>query len=199
MSRLLGHLVVMASVTVAGCSRSFPPPTNLLLVTVDTLRADRLGCYGYQKAETPHVDALAGKGVLFEQTIAQVPVTLPSHASLLTGTFPPTHGVRDNVTFQVNSENLTLAEVLSEQGYHTGAFIGAFPLHRRFGLDQGFSLYDDQVGSQSDAPSGFFTERRAGEVVQSAVAWISEVQQPFFAWLHLFDPHIPYDPPSPFA
>ncbi|MFQ5791363.1 MAG: sulfatase, partial [Acidobacteriota bacterium] len=182
----------------AGCTPRSAPPVNVLLITIDTLRADRVGCYGYAAPTTPHIDSMAEEGVVFEKAIAQAPVTLPSHASLLTGTYPPTHGVRDNVTYQLSEASLTLAEVLEKQGYETAAFIGAFPLHRRFGLGQGFSHYDDRVGSQREAAAGFFAERRAEAVVDAALEGLGRVKsRPFFYWVHLFDPHVPYDPPSP--
>jgi choline-sulfatase len=194
-----GLVLLLTALLVAGaCQRSTPAPTNLLLITIDTLRADRLGAYGYRTARTPNLDGLAANGALFEQAIAQAPVTLPSHASILTGTYPPTHGVRDNVAYRVTEESLTLAEVLKEKGYDTAAFVGAYPLHRSFGLAQGFSVYDDQFGSQKDAPAGFFAERRASAVLDAARSWLREERsRPLFCWVHLFDPHVPYDPPQP--
>jgi arylsulfatase A-like enzyme/Flp pilus assembly protein TadD len=167
---------------------------NVLLVTIDTLRADRLGAYGYRDARTPHLDALASEGVLFEEVLAQAPLTLPSHASLLTGLVPPTHGVRDNTYFRLDSEAVTLAEILKEQGYQTAAFVGAFVLDRSFGLDQGFDVYDDEVGSGGEVP-GVIADRKGELVTRAFRSWLErrERQRPFFAWIHFFDPHLPYD------
>jgi arylsulfatase A-like enzyme/Flp pilus assembly protein TadD len=167
---------------------------NLLIVTIDTLRADRLGAYGYERARTPNLDALARDGVLFEDTIAQAPVTLPSHASLFTGLVPPTHGVRDNAAFRLEEEAETLAEILSDHGYETAAFVGAYVLDRSFGLAQGFELYDDELPEGGAATAGTFVERKGEDVARSFRSWLDErrAEKPFFAWVHFFDPHLPY-------
>ena len=171
---------------------------NVLLITVDTLRADRLGCYGYGVGSTPNIDRLAKGGVLFEQAVAQVPLTLPSHASLLTGTYPPVNGVRDNNRFRLDPAANTMAETLGSHGYQTGAFIGSFVLDKQFGLSQGFALYEDRL--PSDERDTFFNERSAGQVSRAFFEWLDDLDgdKPFFAWIHLFDPHLPYTPPSPF-
>ncbi len=173
---------------------------NLVLVTIDTLRADRLGCYGYSQIETPNLDKLAQRGVLFENAVAQAPLTAPSHASMFTGTYPTLHKVRDTGGFILPPSSTTLAEVLQQQGWDTAAFVGASVLKKGFGLNQGFAVYDDRMpkpGAQDAAVE--FPERRAGEVVDRAIQWLDGLtRQPFFLWVHLFDPHAPYDPPAPF-
>jgi arylsulfatase A-like enzyme/Tfp pilus assembly protein PilF len=171
---------------------------NILLISVDTLRADHLGAYGAQ-VSTPTIDQLAREGVLFEKTLATVPVTLPSHTSLFTGTYPIAHGVRDNGSFQLDESRQTLAETFQSAGYRTAAFIGAFALDSRFGLDQGFDHYDDFYGDTSAFGDFAISERPADEVLKPALAWLEEQQgEPWLAFLHLWDPHHPYLPPSPF-
>jgi arylsulfatase A-like enzyme/Flp pilus assembly protein TadD len=184
-----------ASGTTAGQEKGRP---NLLLITVDTLRADRLGCYGGREVKTPTIDALASRSVLFERAFAHTPLTLPSHTSILLGTTPPFHGVHDNSGFIVRDEFLTLAEWLKGRGYATGAFVGAFPLDSRFGLTQGFDVYDDDYGSQS-RDEFVFVERKAEVVVDRAISWLKDRKGPWFAWVHCFDPHQPYQPPEPFS
>jgi arylsulfatase A-like enzyme/Flp pilus assembly protein TadD len=178
-------------------SSSLGAGTNLLLVTVDTLRADRLSCYSQAHARTPAVDALAAKGVLFEKAFAHTPTTLPSHTNILLGLTPPFHGVSENSKARVSAAFLTLAEHLKTRNYATGAFISAFPLDSRFGLDQGFDVYDDTFPSRPSA-MGFAPERTAEEVVAAASAWISAQTGPWFCWVHVWDPHAPYAPPEPF-
>lgn len=174
---------------------------NLLLVTLDTLRADHLGAYGYEHIETPHLDRLAGEGVRFEQVATTVPTTLPAHASILTGQLPMRHGVRNNGTFRLEDDALTLAEVLRDSGYSTAGFVAAFVLDARFGIAQGFDLYTD-FGEQEAGVVGtpsLKIQRRADEVVGEAVAWLQTRQGPFFGWVHLYDPHTPYDAPEPYG
>ncbi|HEY0872530.1 MAG TPA: tetratricopeptide repeat protein [Vicinamibacterales bacterium] len=174
------------------------PDQNILLITIDTLRGDALGSYG-GRAATPHLDRLASDGIRFSFAHAHAVVTLPSHSSILTGMHPFEHGVRDNAGYRLDEAATTLAEAAKRQGYATGAFVGAFPLDRQFGLSQGFDVYDDVAQTQV-APADFaFAERRAAEVVSRAQAWISAQQGPWFAWVHVFDPHSPYEPPQPFA
>ncbi len=170
---------------------------NVLLITVDTLRPDRLSCYDESRAETPAIDALAARGVLFERAFAHNPTTLPSHANILTGMTPPHHGVRENSKAILGPRNLTLAEHLKGRGYATAAFVGAFPLDSRFGLDQGFDVYDDSLPSRP-AVMGTYAERRAEEVVTAAAAWLSGRKGKWMCWIHLWDPHAPYAPPEPF-
>jgi arylsulfatase A-like enzyme/Tfp pilus assembly protein PilF len=195
---LLGAL---AAVSVA--CRSEPASTTspssaagpIILVTIDTLRADRLGSYGSTKALTPALDRFAEGATRFTAAVTQVPLTLPAHATILTGLHPAKHGVRTNDGFRLGAGVPTLAEALRARGYATGAFIGGYPLQASFGLARGFDRYDDDF---LRAPGT--VERPADEVVRAAVAWIDQRRsQPFFAWLHLFDPHSPYTPPPPFA
>jgi arylsulfatase A-like enzyme/Tfp pilus assembly protein PilF len=171
---------------------------NLLIITVDTLRADHVGIYGYEKINTPHIDNLGKNGVLFAQAFCHVPLTLPSHCSLFTGTLPIFHGVRDN-GYRMPPFNITLAEIYKQKGYKTAAFVGAFPLDSRFGLDKGFDVYDDLYGSRNVVRDLSFIERRAEEVNKKAIAWIDRNKnERFFVWVHYFDPHAPYEPPPPF-
>ena len=171
---------------------------DLLLVTLDTVRADRLGCYGYEQAATPTIDALAAKGVRFTDVTAPAPVTLPSHVTLMTGLDVPSHGVRNNSSFRLGREHETLAERLADAGYESGAFVGAFVLDGRYGLDQGFGTYDDDTNPGGAATaSGHFHERDARRVVDATLSWWAE--QPadarLFTWVHTFDAHAPYEPP----
>lgn len=171
---------------------------DVVLITIDTLRADATGFSGAGKVKTPHMDRLATEGVVFTQAHAHAVTTLPSHASMLTGLLPYEHGVRDNAGFVLGEESLTLAEHMAAAGYSTGAFISAFPLDARFGLDRGFETYDDQY--QGFAKRDFvFPERPAGETVQRALDWyLANPDGPRFLWLHLFTPHFPYEPEAPF-
>lgn len=178
-------------------------PWNVILITVDTLRADHLEPYGYTQIRTPYINRLAHRGAVFEHAVASSPLTLPSHASILTGTFPFYHGVQDNVGFILSEDQITLAEVLSESGFATGAFVGSFVLDPRFGLDQGFDTYlaDFQLtGMEVIAPG--YIQKKAEEVMEFATRWMEEqisVGRPFFSWIHLYDPHAPYNPPSEFS
>lgn len=170
---------------------------NVLLITIDTLRADALGSYG-GRAATPNLDRLAQGGLRFTFAHAHAVVTLPSHASILTGRYPFEHGVRDNAGYRLDDKADTLAEIARRAGLATGAFVGAFPLDRQFGLGQGFDVYSD-VGGRMAAQGDFaFTERRAEEVVGEARAWIEKQRSKWFAWVHVFDPHASYTPPAPF-
>jgi arylsulfatase A-like enzyme/Tfp pilus assembly protein PilF len=172
------------------------PSLNILLITVDTVRADYLSCYGSKKVRTPHIDQLAEKGIVFEKAFAHNVITLPSHINILTGTYPLYHGVQDNAGFRLGEKAITLSEVLKQEGYKTGAFIGAFPLDDRFGLGQGFDLYDDYYGDTTAQNDFSFVERRAEDVVRRAVEWIDQNRQEnWFCWVHIYDPHAPYNPP----
>lgn len=174
---------------------------NLVIVTLDTTRADHMGAYGAKDVETPVFDRLASEGVLFEQAVAVAPLTLPAHSSLFTGKFPPEHGVRDNGGFFLGPDQVTLAEVLKGRGYKTGAFVAAYVLDSKWGLDQGFDTYFDDfdVGKQRGFSIGSI-QRPANEVIDKALPWIEQAKDaPFFAWVHLYDAHSPYRPPEPFA
>lgn len=175
-------------------------PYNVVLVTVDTLRADRLGCYGYRNIDTPELDSVARRGVVFENATAQAPLTAPSHASMMTGLYPTVHQVRDTGGFVLSGEHVTLASMLQKQGWETAAFVGASVLKKRFGMNQGFSVYDDEMPVRDSGVNRADTpERRADVVVDRAVKWLSARSgKPFFLWVHVYDPHLPYDPPPPF-
>ena len=171
---------------------------NLLLVTVDTLRPDRLSCYSPKHLETPRIDALAAKGVLFERAFAHDPITLASHANILLGMTSLAHGVSDNSLSIVAPDNLTLAELLKGRGFATGAFVSAFPLDSRFGLDQGFDVYDDSYPAKPTS-EGLFSERPAEKTITAALKWLSDKKGPWFCWIHVWDPHAPYAAPEPYA
>ncbi len=173
-------------------------PRNLLIVTLDTLRADHVGSYGYAGARTPRFDGLAARGVRFERATTVAPLTLPAHSSLLTGTFPALHGVRDNGGFYLGDEQVTLAEVLKERGFRTGAFVSAFVLDSRWGIAQGFDRYfDDFDFSKFEKAAGMDAIQRPGrDTVDQALGWLAEDRRkPFFAWIHLYEPHTPYAAP----
>ncbi len=165
------------------------------------MRADRLGAYGYAAATTPNLDRLAAVGVRFAQAQAAAPLTLPSHATILTGQLPPRHGMRQNGAPLAGPGLATLAGHLAAAGYRTGAFVGSFVLDRRFGLAEGFEVYDDEVERDVSGTPGLEAERPGREVVDRARAWLAEETggRPFFAWVHLYDAHAPYEPPEPFA
>jgi choline-sulfatase len=192
---------------------------NVLLITLDTTRADSLGCYGHPTIRTPRIDAFAAEGALFEQCVTTAPITLPAHASILTGTDPYVHGVRTNGQVMADAGNATLAEILSDIGYVTGARVAAFVLHSRFGISQGFESYEDvervshapvreqQEKGRTDALSATialvqqYPERRADAIADSTIAWLEERsaeggETPFFLWTHFFDPHEPWTPPA---
>ena len=206
LARALRGLAAAAVACALGCapgSEPSPPGApgwNLLLVTLDTLRADRLGCYGYGAAETPHLDGLAARGLRFEQAMTPAPLTLPAHATILTGLLPPRHGLRGNGTGSLPPDLGTMATRLAEGGYRTGAFVGSFVLDRRFGLGRGFAAYDDEVDRSGPRGAGLEAERPGREVVDRALAWLAAGDsRPFFAWVHLYDAHAPYEPPEPYA
>ncbi len=183
-----------------GDSRPAPPggAPDLVLVTIDTLRADHVGAHGAAPSVTPTLDRLAARGLLFERAYATAPLTLPSHTSILTGLYPPQHGVRHNGVFVLHDEVETLAEHLQRAGWHTGAVLGAYVLASQFGLRQGFDHYDDRFGERRSAGSGF-QERVAAEVTDQALAWVRDLEGPFFLWVHYYDPHADYRPPEPYA
>lgn len=173
---------------------------NLVVVTLDTTRADRIGCYGAKDVATPALDALAARGVRFAAAISPIPLTLPAHCTLFTGLLPGAHGVRDNGGFKLAPEHVTLAEVLEQHGFATGGFVSAFVLDHRWGIAQGFdTYYDDFDLKQQQKLSMGEIQRPGNETLDHALAWIVGVKsRRFFAWIHLYDPHAPYDPPEPF-
>jgi arylsulfatase A-like enzyme/predicted Zn-dependent protease len=173
---------------------------NTILITVDTLRADRINCYGFDQVETPTIDLFASKGIKFDKCIAQTPLTLPSHTSILTGTLPLYHGVRDNGGFLVPPDLTTLAELFKEKGYKTSAFVAAYVLDSKWGIDQGFDHYFDNFDlSEFQKISLGSVQRPANEVLDEALSWLEEnKEERFFTWIHLYDPHTPYEPPPPY-
>jgi MFS family permease len=205
---LIGALIcIFALFLTSGCRQSAKSGgtaslrrLNVVLVTVDTLRPDRLGCYGNRTVATPNLDRLAQGGALFENAVTQTPLTAPSHASIFTGTNPTVHKVRDTGGFVLQTAHPTLAEILGKQGWATAAFVGSSVLKKGSGFQRGFTVYDDQMPKpEPGRVAGDYAERRAGEVVDHAVKWLEgQAGQPFFLWVHVFDPHSPYDPPSPF-
>lgn len=173
---------------------------NVILITIDTLRADYVGVYKEGNADTPTLDALAREGVMFERCIAQTPLTLPSHTSILSGTYPLFHRVRDNGGFQVPEKLELVSEIVQNNGFLTAAFIGAFVLHSKWGINQGFNTYSDQFDATIYKKILLENDRPAAAVLDDASQWITKNKdKPFFAWIHLYDPHSPYRPPSPYA
>ena len=173
-------------------------PDRVLLVTIDTLRADRVGCYGAPHARTPVLDTLAADGVRFAAAVSPAPLTLPSHASLMTGLDPPAHGVRHNSIHRLAPGLPTLAERMRGAGFDAAAFVGSLVLDRRFGLARGFDPYDDRMEGWSSKLAGF-AERPADRVVDAAIAWLERAPPRFFLWVHFYDPHADHIPPKGFA
>lgn len=197
---LFGGLAVLAWLVLARANaRSFvrAADQNVLLITIDTLRADALSCAG-GRAATPNLDRLAELGLRFDFAHAHAVLTLPSHASILTGLYPFQHGIHDNAGFRLKPTTPTLASLLHARGMATGAFVGSFALDSRFGLNRDFDVYDEHYG-RSNILSGFdIPERRADAVVAAALPWIAAQHGRWFAWVHVYDPHAPYRPPPPF-
>ena len=175
-------------------------PLNVVVVTIDTLRPDHLHCYGYQPIETPVLDGIAQSGVLFENAVTQTPLTLPSHASIFTGLYPTKHHVRNTGGFVLPSSSKTLATILQQQGWDTAAFVSSDVLKRLFGFNRGFAVYDDQMPRQGNQQNFLEDpERNAGETIDRALGWLNKQSgKPFFLWVHLYDPHMPYRPPLSF-
>jgi arylsulfatase A-like enzyme/Tfp pilus assembly protein PilF len=177
-----------------------PSRPSVLLISLDTVRADHLGCYGYSRIETPNIDRLAADGIRFANAYTQVPITLPAHVTLLTGTYPMFNGVRDFTSPGLPASVPTLAEILRRQGYHTAAFVSSFVLNSMWGLDRGFELYDDQVPLDATRRKDLFLLQRSGDqTVDRLLEWLNQNgANPFFVWLHLYDAHSPYYSPDPF-
>jgi len=196
-ARGIGGILALLGTLASGC---IPGATadRVVLVTIDTLRADHLGCYGGTWIETPALDELAERGLRFETAISPTPLTLPSHASLMTALDPPRHGVRNNSTFHLDAGLPTLAERMRERGLATAAFVGAVVLDRQYGLDRGFDHYDDRMAPRRAAGEFGYAERTADRVVDSALAWLESGPDRFFLWVHLYDPHASYRPPERF-
>lgn len=182
----------------AAAAAAPPAKLSLLVVTIDTLRADHVGIYGDKDARTPVLDGLARRGVRFDRAFSHVPLTLPSHCTLFTGLEPAAHGVRDNGQ-RLGPGPATLAEMARGRGYATAAVVGAYPLDSRFGLARGFDLYDDLYGSRNKVRDMAFVERRGADVSERAGRWLRDRgREPFLLWVHYFDPHAPYEPPPPY-
>lgn len=186
---------------------------NVLIVTFDTTRADHIASYNLKAdAYTPNLDKLTNDGVLYEHNLVPIPITLPSHSSIMTGKVPFVHGVRDNGLFNLPQQQLTLAEILKDKGWQTGAAIGSFPLTSKFGINQGFDFYNDHITQKYEDVFGdrtipkealFFDERTSAQVNDAILPWLDEntgekSDKPFFAWVHYFDPHHPHEPPAPY-
>ncbi len=189
--------------------RSQPRKTNVVLITLDTLRADHVSCYNPQSVPTPHIDELAERGVRFDQAVVQVPLTAPSHACILTGTYPPVHKLRDMGGFVLDRSVPTLASLAHEAGFETAAFVGSAVLSHSYGLNRGFDIYNDDMGSSGDGGQlpGIVAEIRGDKVTERAVEWLEQHHginrknnsgKNFFLWVHYYDPHFPYDPATPF-
>jgi len=194
----------IASITVTALSLAIlavgQAKPNVVLITIDTLRADYLGCYGNRRVETPNLDALAAAGTLFERAYCQAPMTPPSHAAILTGTYPSTNGVLDFTSNGLRPGFPTLASLLKKAGYQTAAFVSSYVLESGWGLDQGFDLYYDHFDLTSfQGVNPGSVQRKAGETIDLVVDWLGrQAQSPYFLWVHLYDPHHDYNPPEPF-
>lgn len=190
-------VLVVAGVMALRARRSQAP--DVILITIDTLRADALGFSGNTRVRTPYLDSLAARGVVFTNAHAHNVVTLPSHANILTGRYPYEHGIRDNAGFVLDAARTpTVAMMLKQAGYTTAAFVSAFPLDSRFGLNAGFDVYDDKYREASNPLDFVVQERPAEETLASARRWYDGASGKKFLWIHLYDPHAPYDPPPPF-
>jgi arylsulfatase A-like enzyme/Flp pilus assembly protein TadD len=206
--RLISELTALVLVAAACPANAAPIKTpqkttarpNVILITIDTLRADHVGCYGARNVKTPTLDMLAADGVVFERAISQVPLTWPSHAVILTGTYPFQNGVQDFTGEPLSPQFRSVAQAFKSAGYRTGAVVSAFVLDRSWGLGRGFDFYDDAFSAETFQKKDIgLVDRRAEESVSRALAWLKKgTQQPFFLWLHLYDPHRPYDPPEPY-
>ena len=198
--RILVVLIVLCGAKVAAQTPEKIAP-NVVLITIDTLRADHLGCFGYQQIKTPNIDGLAADGTLFTRAFTTVPVTLPSHATMLTGTYPMLSGMHDFSGNKLSLQQPTLATVLKQSGYATGAVVAAAVLDSRFGLNQGFDFYYDHFDfNRLDEANLDETERPGNQVADQALDWLAKnSQKKFFFWMHLYDPHFPYRPPEPYA
>ena len=170
---------------------------NVVLISIDTCRADHLSCYGYQRKTTPNIDAIAEQGILFENVVSPAPITLPAHSSMLTGTVPPYHGVHDNYDYRLGAGNVTLAEILKDKGFTTGAIVSAVVMDSEYGINQGFDYYNDRFEDSPDTVP--IVQRKGAKTSRFALQWLEEHKdERFFLFLHYFDPHATYQPPEPF-
>ncbi|HEY8130714.1 MAG TPA: sulfatase-like hydrolase/transferase [Thermoanaerobaculia bacterium] len=196
------RLLLLFALAAIACHRARVNPSNrtpVILISIDTLRSDHLPAYGYRGVDTPNIDALRAESILFERAYSHVPLTLPSHATMFTGSLPATNGVRDNLGFRLAPSVPTLPELLKKNGYATGAAVSAFVLRRETGIARGFDDYDDQIDPANSASNVGRVQRDGGETEKIAERWIgAHARQPFFYFLHLYEPHTPYDPPEPY-
>jgi choline-sulfatase len=196
------RLFLLLAVAAMACHRARVNPSNripVILISIDTLRSDHLPAYGYHGVDTPNIDALRADSILFEHAYSHVPLTLPSHTTMFTGSLPATNGVRDNLGFRLAASVPTLPELLKKNGYATGAAVSAFVLRHETGIARGFDEYDDQIDPANSGTNVGRVRRDGGETEQIAKRWIgAHAQQPFFYFLHLYEPHTPYDPPEPY-
>lgn len=191
--------LLLALALLTACTTRPARPAGILLITLDTTRADHLGCYGSAAASTPNLDTLAKEGVRFEQAMTPVPTTLPSHATMFTGLYPPRHGVRYNGMFKLGDASVTIAERLHDAGFSTGAVASAYPVYRGSGLAQGFDTYRDMFSEPGADRLEPAAERPAPEVVKLGLEEIRGAgAKPFFVWLHFYEAHYPYRPPFPY-
>ncbi|MBU1701119.1 MAG: sulfatase-like hydrolase/transferase [Candidatus Eisenbacteria bacterium] len=200
-SLLIIAAAIILSMALPSCSKAPQKPApSVILISIDTCRPDHLSCYGYPHNTTPRIDAFARDGIRFKNTVSAVPMTLPSHCSMMTGIYPLVHGVHDNLSYRLHDSATTLAEILREHGYDTAGIIGSFVLDSRFGIQQGFTLYNDRLNSSLAADKSSGSERKAQEVTRLAEAYLQKSHnRPFFLFLHYYDPHDSYLPPEPYA
>lgn len=199
-SGIISTVVLAVAVLAAGLlflNRSPKMPQHIILISIDTCRADHLSCYGFPMKTTPHIDEVASGAFRFNQVISPVPITLPTHSTMLTGTIPPYHGVHDNVGYQLAPSNITLPELLKPLGYRTSAIVSAMVLDQALGLGQGFDTYQDTFEDEHSGHCG--NERKADKTTEYALEWLEEHKSDKgFLFLHYYDPHAKYDPPKPF-
>src|SRR6266481_5098114 len=199
--RRIVFLLIALNAALAGAQTPEKSAPNVVLITIDTLRADHLGCYGYQQIKTPNIDSLAAEGARFARAFTVVPVTLPSHTAMLTGTYPMLSGMHDFSANKLGPQQTTLASVLKQAGYVTGAVVASAVLDSRFGLNQGFDFYFDHFDFSRLEEANLDEMERPGNVVaDQALDWLGKnSQKKFFLWMHLYDPHYPYRPPEPYS
>ncbi|HUJ95135.1 MAG TPA: sulfatase-like hydrolase/transferase [Terriglobales bacterium] len=199
LQRLTACLALLTGSLAGATAHSSQSSPNVILITIDTVRADHLSCYGDKNIQTPAINTLAHDGIVFDHAISQVPLTWPSHAVILTGTYPFQNGVQDFTGQPLSAQFRSVAQAFKDHGYATGAVVSSFVLDRSWGLARGFDFYDDAFSAEefSKKDPGL-VERRADQSVSHAIAWLQKTRRPFFFWLHLYDPHSPYDPPEPY-
>src|SRR5713101_4816300 len=199
LSRAVGGMALTLSCGIGACRPAGGPPRTVVLVSIDTLRADHVGAYGDGQAETPALDAIAREGLVFDAAWSPVPLTLPAHASMLSGRYPPRHGVRANGVHRLAGTVPLVAESFVRGGFRSAAVVGGYPLDARFGLGRGFDLYDDRMPASS--AGAHYPERRGAEVADRAIAWLQQqgTDGRVFLFVHFYDPHADYDPPPPYA